>query len=74
MSRQNLTGMGVTSPTVIAAESPDAALWNKVKNLDKNELPGILPTLVSDPVLETLLQQRNETATKVAQLKVDYCA
>jgi ankyrin repeat protein len=72
LSRQNLAGMGVTSPTMIAAESPGAALWNKVKNLDKGELPGILPTLVPAPVLETLLQQRDETATKLAQLKVDY--
>ena len=72
LSRQNLAGMGVTSPPMIAAESPDTALWNKVKNLNKDKLPGILPTLVSDPVLDTLLQQRNEAATKVAQLKVDY--
>jgi uncharacterized protein len=72
LSRQDLAGMG----TVVAESQPssnsDGQLWNKVKNLPATELEKVLPTLVSDAVLTSLLQERNEAETKLAELQINF--
>ena len=50
----------------------DAALWDKIKNLSQTELESVLPTLVPDVELTTLLQQRDDAKTKLAALQTDY--
>jgi ankyrin repeat protein len=81
LSRQDLTGMGFSSPEkaaggaepqVQAAENSDLKLWNKVKDLPRNELERVLPTLVPDGMLESLLKQRSESQARLAQIQTDY--
>ncbi|HEX7576704.1 MAG TPA: ankyrin repeat domain-containing protein, partial [Verrucomicrobiae bacterium] len=50
----------------------DAKLWDKVKDLSRDQLVTLLPTLVPDATLTQLLQQRDAAETKLAELHVDY--
>ncbi len=72
LSRQDLAGMGATISKTDSFENSDAALWDKIKNLSQAELENVLPTLVSDAELTTLLQQRDDAKTKLAALQSDY--
>ncbi len=72
LSRQDLVGMGMSISTTTSNAGPDTELWDKVKNLSPAELEKVLPTLAPDAVLTSLLQQRNEAETKLAQLHVYY--
>jgi ankyrin repeat protein len=65
-----LAGGGEPAPE--AAESSDVRLWNKVKDLPRNELERVLPTLVPDGMLESLLKQRSESQARLAELQTDY--
>jgi len=71
LSRQNLAGIGVTTSENLAPANSDAVLWAKVKDLTRDELERLLPLLVSDPVLTGLLQQRNASEAKLAELQSD---
>ncbi|HUA66465.1 MAG TPA: ankyrin repeat domain-containing protein [Alphaproteobacteria bacterium] len=48
-----------------ALQSPNA--WEKVKDLQEPELEKVLPTLVPDTILTSLLQQRSTAETALAQ-------
>ncbi len=72
LSRQNLTGLGIATSEESSADNSGKQLWDKVKNLPPSELEKVLPTLAPDAVLTSLLQQRNEAETKLAQLQTDY--
>ncbi len=74
LSRQDLAGMGLagTTTTTAAVDNTDAALWDKIKHMDRSQLEQALPTLVPDSNLNHLLQQRDESLAKLTQLKVDY--
>ncbi len=72
LSRQNLAGMGTAATAPKANDNADANLWSRLEQLDKVDVEKVLPTLVSDSVLESLLKQRNEANAKLAQLKMDY--
>jgi len=72
LSRQNLTGMGMTKTETAAVESSDAQLWKRLKDLTPAELEKILPTLVPDAALNDLLQKRNDAQSRRASLVVDY--
>lgn len=75
LSQQDLAGMGAASSVagettgspVVPANNLSADVWNKVKDLKKSELEKVLPTLVPDPILTSLLQQRNTAETALAQ-------
>ena len=84
LSRQDLTGMGfsafdkttgggteATSPVPVS-ENSDVQLWNKLKDMPRNEMERVLPTLVPDRNLDNLVQQRNEAQAKLAQIQTDY--
>jgi ankyrin repeat protein len=71
LSRQYLAGFGVAAPAAMSADNSDAILWNKVKDLAPTELEKVLPTLAPDPVLTSLLQQRNAAETSLAQSKLN---
>jgi len=71
LSQQNLTGLGATVSKAASSENSGATLWDKVKNLQPSELEKVLPTLAPDAVLTSLLQQRNETEAKIAELNLD---
>lgn len=78
LSRQNLLGMGAASSAaaataqIPAVENPDVQLWNKLKDMNTDELAKILPTVLPDSTLDILLQQRNEAQAKLAQIQLDY--
>jgi ankyrin repeat protein len=72
LSRQDLAGMGMTKTEMAAAENADAQLWRKLKDLTPAELEKVLPTLVPDAMLDSLLQKRNEAQAKLAELQTDY--
>ncbi len=77
LSRQDLAGMGMAGPQTpavesAAIESSDIQLWSQVKDMPMDELARVLPTLVPDASLDTLLQQRNEAQAKLAQIRTDY--
>ena len=72
LSRQNLTGLGITSAEKARPENSDAKLWDQMKNLPQNQLEQVLPTLAPDPVMTSLLQQRNAAEGKLAELTNDY--
>ena len=73
LSRQNLAGMGVSKTEAApVAGNPDSQLWGKLQGKSSSELEKILPTLVSDTVLDELLKQRNEAQSHRASLVVDY--
>lgn len=77
LSREDLAGMGMVGLESAAApkapaENPDAQLWNKLKEMPKEELEKVLPTLVPDTTLDALLKQRYEAQAKLAQLRTDY--
>lgn len=72
LSRQDLAGMGA-APSVPGemtgnpAGISNADIWNKVKNLRRADLEKVLPTLVPDAILTSLLQQRNSAETTLAE-------
>ncbi len=85
LSRQNLTGMGMTSgnpadqltsaalsETFASSPPQSAELWDKVKNLSRADLEKVLPMLAPDPVLTSLLQKRDEAETKLSSLSIYY--
>ena len=74
LSRQNLTGMGMTKTETAAAENSDVQLWNKLKDMPRDEQEKILPTLVPDAAFIILLQRRNETEATLAQMQVNFSA
>jgi ankyrin repeat protein/tetratricopeptide (TPR) repeat protein len=82
MSRQNLAGIGVAEPGVRSAanwaqqeatsslsENSDAKLWDLLARLPPERLEKVLPTLAPDPVLTSLLQNRNQAESRLAELE-----
>jgi len=75
LSRQDLAGMGAASSVAgettgnpgVPAGNSSAEIWNKVKNLRQGELEKVLPTLVPDAILTSLLQQRNSAEVTLAE-------
>ena len=59
LSRQNLTGLGIHPSAASSTKNADAELLGKLKELPVSELEQVLPTLVPDNILTTLLQDRN---------------
>ncbi len=72
LSQQNLTGMGMTKAETAAADNSDVQLWGKLKDMPRDELEKILPTVVPDAVFTILLQRRNETEATLAQMQVNF--
>lgn len=58
------------SSAVASSENMDAKLWESLSRLSGSELEKVLPTLVPDPVLENLLQERNQAESRLAELSV----
>jgi ankyrin repeat protein len=69
LSQQDLAGLGIGVPAAPSADNSDAILWEKVKNLSPSDLEKVLPTLAPDPVLTSLLQQRNDAETRLVAVK-----
>ncbi|HEX3625519.1 MAG TPA: ankyrin repeat domain-containing protein [Verrucomicrobiae bacterium] len=66
LSQEDLAGMGASS----LAENSNGSIpnvWEKVKDLSKPDLEKVLPTLMPDAVLTSLLQQRNAAEMTLAQ-------
>ncbi|HUC86529.1 MAG TPA: ankyrin repeat domain-containing protein, partial [Candidatus Acidoferrales bacterium] len=82
LSRQNLAGLGLaatgstaanaTTGALTVAENPDLQLWKKLTNIPRDELKQILPTVLPDATLDSLLKQLDEAKAKLAQLTNDY--
>ena len=77
LSRQDLAGMGMAGqePTAVAqpaSENSDTQLWSKLKDLPTGELARVLPTLIPNATLDSLLQQRNDNEAKMATIRSDY--
>jgi ankyrin repeat protein len=77
LSRQNLAGMGLVSPTASVpqkgpAENADLQLWTKLSAMPRNELEQVLPTVIPDSALQSLLQQRSDAQFRRAAVTVDY--
>jgi ankyrin repeat protein len=72
LSQQDLTGLGISASEKLSSDNSSGQIWNRIKNLPQSELEKVLPTLAPDAVLISLLQQRNEAETKLAQLRVNY--
>jgi capsular exopolysaccharide synthesis family protein len=51
-----------------------AAQLQQLKSLDKNRLRDVLPGVVNDPELASLLDKLHEAQQKIAALKIDYAA
>ncbi|HTV62855.1 MAG TPA: ankyrin repeat domain-containing protein, partial [Verrucomicrobiae bacterium] len=71
LSQQDLAGIGATASEAAPANS-NANIWNKVKDLPESELEKVLPTLVPDPVLTSLLQKRDDAGTKLVELRTQF--
>ena len=58
----------------ISASSPEQTveLWEKVKDLSPTELEKVLPALAPNAVLTRLLQQRDDTETKLSELQTKF--
>ncbi len=69
LSCQDLAGMGIETSQVAMPNNSGANLWNEVKDLPESELVAVLPTLAPDPVLISLLQQRDLAQAKLEDLK-----
>jgi ankyrin repeat protein/tetratricopeptide (TPR) repeat protein len=63
------TGTGMEAAS---AGNSDVQLWNKLKEMPRTELAEVLPTVLPDSTLDSLLKQRNEAMVKMAQLTNDY--
>ena len=59
LSRQNLARLNVRETTPASTTNADAELLAKLKKLSPSELEQVLPTLMPDNALATLLQERN---------------
>jgi ankyrin repeat protein len=71
LSQQNLAGMGMTKTEPAAAENSDAQLLQKLEGRTFDELEKILPTLLPDATLDSLLEKRDEASVELAKLKID---
>ena len=74
MSRQNLIGLGAPPTTALSAppENQDAKLWESLSHLSDSELEKVLPTLLPDSVLNSLLQERDRAQIHLAELSVQF--
>lgn len=55
-----------------ATENPAAQLWEKLKDLPTDKLEVVLPSVISDHTLNSLLQQRNEARSHFTLITNDY--
>jgi tetratricopeptide (TPR) repeat protein len=72
LSRQNLAGLGSSGGSLAAPADADTQLLERLHNLPREQLEQVLPTLVPDALLTTLLQQRLEAEKRLEELKRDY--
>ena len=59
LSRQNITGLGIRPSGASSTKNADEELLGKLKKLTDYDLEQVLPMLVPDNILTTLMQDRN---------------
>ncbi len=72
--QQQLAALGATGAQGSEPEISDAKLWNTVKDLPPAELRKVLPTLMPDEMLTSLLQKLNIAEENLAVITNDYAS